>query len=319
VEGKKEPGKNAGESCHTMGCGKRGKKCDCNKDCAKFADCCEDYLATCSSHFVSKPTRPPPTPAPQETCAQLGCGGRGKKCACNEHCRSFSDCCEDFETHCRAKTPKNPEEVLEQEKALAEQMASQAAAWGPTHDDDHETCKDLGCGVKGVACGCTSDCKYFDNCCADYSDHCLHQHGQRNSSVFPKALKSAISAKKLRETCHEIGCDTMGVHCACTKECANFNNCCEDYSATCAPQVKQPSPRHRAKQPSPRPRARAKKDCEKAKNECNKAIDWAMRHGIYEHPEWYFNITSHSPRMDFWKSLSEAHRSRCDDVCEFEM
>lgn len=77
--------------------------------------------------------------AQQDSCGSIGCGASynpSLSCQCNNRCREFGNCCDDYET-C-------------------------------------ETCSEIGCGMynSSLACQCNTGCRTFGDCCDDYGDVC---------------------------------------------------------------------------------------------------------------------------------------------------
>ncbi|XP_033645028.1 poly(U)-specific endoribonuclease-like isoform X2 [Asterias rubens] len=83
----------ASSSCYNR-CGNSysgSYSCQCNSNCARYRDCCSDYVLHC----------------------QLGsCQGRcetsydgSKPCQCNTSCDRYGDCCVDYETQCSGDSP----------------------------------------------------------------------------------------------------------------------------------------------------------------------------------------------------------------------
>jgi hypothetical protein len=93
--------------CVAFGCGtyKSSNPCQCDPNCAKYADCCSDFAATCSGS-ASLPTTKPPAPAPKpnsNSCSTYGCGGykSGQSCQCDSACAVYGDCCSDKTAVCK--------------------------------------------------------------------------------------------------------------------------------------------------------------------------------------------------------------------------
>lgn len=51
-------------------------------------------------------------------------------------------------------------------------------------------------------------------------------------------------------------------------------------------------------------------------SKCHNAVVWAMRHGIFEHKEWYNNLNQHSTFKDFQTVLNDEGREDCPKPCE---
>lgn len=154
-------------SCKQMGCGHfiSGSNCSCEVSCQSNGNCCPDYHGTCSALMLPKVTPIARRPAlaqrraqiehdaneesqkrgnvHAETCQTLGCGNRGRHCSCNEMCKRFDDCCEDYVT-C------------------------------PAHTSLEHRCSALGCGRRGApgSCSCNLQCDKYNDCCADYESTC---------------------------------------------------------------------------------------------------------------------------------------------------
>lgn len=150
-------------SCKQLGCGRfiSGSNCSCDKKCRTKGNCCSDYRDECEMstrggripsfsrfnanspgsekdhddlEFEDRPMR-------WETCRRLGCGRRGRHCACNHECMKYGDCCKDFVKAC------------------------------PRHELN---CSIMGCGVRGHPgqCSCNEGCRRYNDCCEDYPGTC---------------------------------------------------------------------------------------------------------------------------------------------------
>lgn len=51
--------------------------------------------------------------------------------------------------------------------------------------------------------------------------------------------------------------------------------------------------------------------CPEIGHQCKADIEWAMNHGIYEHPEWYHGLTSSSSEHDFRCKLKNYDSTAC--------
>eukprot|EP00439_Symbiodinium_sp_Y106_P001875 s354_g1.t1 len=91
-------------SCGLYGCGDLTvhASCHCNKECEMDGTCCQDYQAICKDYAAEIPA-----PPKEGSCKDYGCLNVIKpenSCQCTASCRDFSDCCEDFEDLCGAKS-----------------------------------------------------------------------------------------------------------------------------------------------------------------------------------------------------------------------
>lgn len=91
-------------SCGLYGCGDLTVhvSCHCNKECEMDGTCCQDYQAICKD-YAAEISAPPK----EGSCKDYGCLNVIKpenSCQCTASCRDFSDCCEDFEDLCGAKS-----------------------------------------------------------------------------------------------------------------------------------------------------------------------------------------------------------------------
>ncbi|XP_062920099.1 proteoglycan 4b isoform X2 [Mobula hypostoma] len=73
----------------------RSSKCNCDGECIRYGECCEDYRILCTS--------------------ETSCSGRcfeqherGRKCQCDPSCMNYGDCCSDFVANCGKDIWKNP-------------------------------------------------------------------------------------------------------------------------------------------------------------------------------------------------------------------
>ncbi|XP_055498138.1 proteoglycan 4b isoform X2 [Leucoraja erinacea] len=73
----------------------RGHVCNCDIECIRYDECCEDYRDICTS--------------------ETSCSGRcyekhqrGRKCQCDPICVKYSDCCADFAANCEEDIQKSP-------------------------------------------------------------------------------------------------------------------------------------------------------------------------------------------------------------------
>jgi len=48
---------------------------------------------------------------------------------------------------------------------------------------------------------------------------------------------------------------------------------------------------------------------------CWKSVDWAMKSGIWEHPEWYLGLTAKSSFKDFQQLLYMQAKGNCSRPC----
>ncbi|XP_078263972.1 proteoglycan 4b [Rhinoraja longicauda] len=70
--------------------------CNCDSECIRYDECCEDYRALCTS--------------------ETSCSGRcyekhqrGRKCQCDSTCVKYGDCCADFDANCGGENEKAKE------------------------------------------------------------------------------------------------------------------------------------------------------------------------------------------------------------------
>ncbi|XP_032884076.1 proteoglycan 4 [Amblyraja radiata] len=73
----------------------RGHVCNCDIECIRYDECCEDYRDLCTS--------------------ETSCSGRcyekhqrGRKCQCDPICMKYNDCCADFVANCAEDIRKSP-------------------------------------------------------------------------------------------------------------------------------------------------------------------------------------------------------------------
>jgi len=145
----------------------------------------------------------PPEPTPTVTVTpgtcQGKCGGRGVGgCWCDPACKSYGDCCPDYDQQCLTPT------------ATPTLTAAQTATPTPTVTVTPGTCQGK-CGGKGIGdCWCDSACKSYGDCCPDYDQQC-----------------------QVTKTC-QGKCGGKGIgDCWCDPACKSYGDCCPDYDQQC--------------------------------------------------------------------------------------
>lgn len=145
------PTPNATPNGTCMGnCGKYSSafKCQCDKACTKYNDCCPDYNTLCVGNTTITPTSPPtPNATPSGTCTVALCGKKNTaaNCWCDSACKSYGDCCSGFDYN-----------VL-------------CTGGGPTPTPSSTCIKEL-CGKQAPSgCWCDSACKSYGDCCSGFN------------------------------------------------------------------------------------------------------------------------------------------------------
>jgi hypothetical protein len=169
-------------------CGKLAlsKRCGCDALCIQMDDCCEDFVAACTTNSPTlAPSRGPtpfvlPTPAPtvaptrSPTSALETCKGRcgdpvaaaDTGCSCDANCQDFGDCCLDYTRHC-TRTDVDVSRTCAGSCGL---QAKGSPSMLPTMLSD--------------ACWCDAACSDNKDCCLDYTGAC-EVSGSVPPSAFP--------------------------------------------------------------------------------------------------------------------------------------
>ncbi|XP_038609151.1 poly(U)-specific endoribonuclease [Tachyglossus aculeatus] len=85
--------------------------CQCNRQCARHKDCCEDYARLCAHAPQATPEAGEPSPRSRRSAglysAPDSCHGRCHEsfdahhsCHCSDRCADFGNCCADYESLC---------------------------------------------------------------------------------------------------------------------------------------------------------------------------------------------------------------------------
>jgi len=81
-----------GASCAVYGCGgyNPAQKCQCNKKCKKYGNCCFDNVKECLTPI-------------EASCNRFGCNApyaADRSCQCNHKCHFYGNCCPDYRSAC---------------------------------------------------------------------------------------------------------------------------------------------------------------------------------------------------------------------------
>mmetsp|Transcript_66668 Transcript_66668/g.171637 ORF Transcript_66668/g.171637 Transcript_66668/m.171637 type:complete len:551 (+) Transcript_66668:54-1706(+) len=97
-------------SCMRYGCHESYREwqdCQCNADCSKHNNCCDDYDGECSK-AAKNAAMADLFGVAKGSCATYGCGGHyspENTCQCNDECKEKGSCCADFDKTCEGPSP----------------------------------------------------------------------------------------------------------------------------------------------------------------------------------------------------------------------
>lgn len=164
--------------------------CDCTPGCLTKANglpCCPDIQSVCNVG-----------------CTSAGCDvmildvNADVVCSCDWECKSYGDCCKDFDAHCQGKICGH----------VLTTGVTKAQLCGSTWED-----------AAGVSCHCDRTCLEYDDCCPDYYRIC-------------DAHSSCKSQNPDNNAYHM--CGRQHTDCGCDVLCPYYGDCCMDFGTTCA-------------------------------------------------------------------------------------
>jgi len=103
--------------CGYYGCGKsKFGKCGCDDNCMSDGTCCKDYHAVCKVASAKNTDK-----GKDGSCEHYGCSKVYRydhTCQCVPSCKTFDDCCTDFQSHCGANATTERAPSKEEEPKL---------------------------------------------------------------------------------------------------------------------------------------------------------------------------------------------------------
>jgi len=151
--------------------------------------------------------------APAAPSCQGKCGQNLGSCWCDTACKSYGDCCPDYDQWCGLKTCQGKCGGAGIGGCWCDTACKSYGDCCPDYDEQcvFGTCKDH-CGGLGIgSCWCDSLCPQYGDCCWDYDEQC--------------AL----------ETCKDHCGGKSGGNCWCDAACKSYGDCCPDYDHECPP------------------------------------------------------------------------------------
>ncbi|XP_059377004.1 deleted in malignant brain tumors 1 protein-like isoform X1 [Carassius carassius] len=92
---------------------------------------------------------------------------------------------------------------------------------------DSNSCRN-NCGYSRGSCSCDYSCRYYSNCCSDYSYYCS------STTSLPQPTTDYNSCMN--------NCGYSHGSCSCEYSCWYYSNCCSDYSYYCSSTTSLPQP-----------------------------------------------------------------------------
>lgn len=235
------------DSCAAR-CGeyKSSETCQCDAGCESHGDCCSDYKAKCTNDPVTttqspttttaaasttnSPTDAPTTAKATDSPKDGSCAARcnsynaGMTCQCDPNCADYGDCCLDMGDVCGTgptSAPSTSGSPTTTEAAVTSTILtttnSPAAAGSCAGRCDEYVAEE--------SCQCDSGCEAHGDCCADLEAKC--------SSEEPGTMAPGEGGSDDLSCKDRCGNYNPSSKCNCDKDCAPYNDCCEDIADVC--------------------------------------------------------------------------------------
>ncbi|XP_026141518.1 CUB and zona pellucida-like domain-containing protein 1 isoform X2 [Carassius auratus] len=146
-------------------CGYSRGSCSCDYSCRYYSNCCSDYNYYCSSTTIQ------PQPTTGYNSCRNSCGYSRGSCSCDYSCQYYGNCCSDYSYYCSSSTslPQPTTEIF-------------TGSW----ITDSISCRN-NCGYSRGSCSCDYSCRYYSNCCSDYSYYCS------STTISPQPTKEHVN------------------------------------------------------------------------------------------------------------------------------
>ncbi|XP_042358505.1 deleted in malignant brain tumors 1 protein [Plectropomus leopardus] len=148
---------------------------------------------------------------PDQPSCRYNCGWHLGSCSCTSSCRSYGNCCPDYNYYCPATTQR-------------------------PHVTPRPSCYN-NCGWHMGSCSCTGSCQYYGNCCYDYHTTCL-------PTTTPRPIRPTTAycyATTTAQPSCRYNCGRHMGSCSCSSSCEWNGNCCYDYYSVCYASTQAPT------------------------------------------------------------------------------
>ncbi|XP_039265266.2 venom phosphodiesterase 2-like [Styela clava] len=202
---------NSEESCvgRCMGVWNASESCHCNENCAKYPDCCDDYIDVCLNESTS---------SCYGRCFEVFGFISNASCYCDDECSKYGNCCNDYVPMCANESLCENRCFVWYDSSLPCQCNDLCPKYGNCCPDYHESCLPGSCmdrcGDRNntLGCHCDSQCSTEYDCCEDFADSCTTEGScEKMCGIEYDPSRS----------------------CQCNDDCAKYGNCCDDYEVLC--------------------------------------------------------------------------------------